>query len=191
MRYKPHDIVIHIRLVSDGGIESLEFRDAFDLIENVLYNSDRRDIEYASQALRIHPVIADAAKERIRSLRHERLRVTEVTTGSIILEGTITATALYVLKKTIGEPLGEAYKNSVAYGELSNFFRHLIDEKTVFITEKLRQISHRRGYISDVRHEIKSPDIPRHIYLDLRREDAHKRPRIPSLGEELDKDKDA
>jgi len=191
MRYRPNDIVIHIRLACDGGTESLEFRDAFDLIENVLYNSDRRDIEYASQALRIHPLIADAAKERIRSLRHERLRVTEVSTGSILLEGTIAAAALYVLKKTIGEPMGDAYKNSVAYGELSNFFRNLIDEKTLFITEKLRQISHRRGYIPDVRHEIKSPEAPRHIYLELRREDAHKRPRIPSLGEELDKDKNA
>lgn len=187
MRYRPHDIVIHIRLTCDGGTESLEFREAFDLVENVLYNSDRRDIEYASQSLRIHPVIADAAKERIRSLRHERLRVTEVSTGSIILEGTIAAAALYVLKKTIGEPLGEAYKNSIPYKELSNFFRNLIDEKTIFITDKLRQISHARGYIPDVRHEIKSPDSPRHIYLNLRRADAQKRPRIPSLGEELDK----
>ncbi len=188
MRYRPHDIVIHMRLACEDGAESLDIREALDLIENVLYNSDRRDIEYASQSLRIHPIVADAAKERIRSLRHERFRIIEVSSGSIILEGTIAAAALYVLKKTIGEPMGDAYKNSVAYGELSNFFRHLIDEKTIFITEKLRQISHRRGYIPDVRNEIKSADSARHIYLDLRREDTHKRPRIPSLGEELDRD---
>ncbi len=188
MKYRQHDIIVHIRLACNGGTESLDFRDALDLVENVLYNSDRRDIEYASQSLRIPPIIADAAKERIRNLRHERLKITEVSTGSIILEGTIAAAALYVLKKTIGEPMGEAYKKSVAYGELANFFRNLIDEKTIFIAEKLRQISHRRGYIPDVKHEIKSPDTPRHIYVNLRREDIHKRPRIPSLGEELDKD---
>jgi len=187
MGYRSHDIVIHIRLSCDGGAESIDFRDAFDLIENVLYASDRRDIEYASQSLQIHSIIADAAKERIRNLRHERLRITEVSTGSIILEGTIVAVALFVLKKTIGEPIGEAYKKSMPYKELSDFFRYLIDEKTIFISEKLRKISYARGYMSDVRHEIKSPDSPRHIYLDLKREEGHKRPRIPSLGEELDK----
>jgi hypothetical protein len=110
-----------------------------------------------------------------------------VSSGSIVLEGTIAAAALYVLKKTIGEPLGDAYKKSNAYGELSNFFRHIIDEKTIFISEKLREISHKRGYVPDVRHEIKSPDSPRRIFVELRREDETKRRRIPSLGEELDK----
>jgi hypothetical protein len=137
--------------------------------------------------LRIPAIVADAAKERIRSLRHERLRITNVATGSIILEGTIAAAALYVLKKTIGEPLGDAYKKSNIYAELSNFFRQIINEKTIFITDKIREIGHKRGYIPDVRHEIGSPDAPRHIFIELRRKDEQKRKKIPSLGEELDK----
>ncbi|MCB1600246.1 MAG: hypothetical protein H7A19_05750 [Rhodanobacteraceae bacterium] len=187
MKYRPHDIVLHVRLACDEGTESLNFRDALDLIENVLYNSDRRDIEQASQSLRIPPIIADAAKERIRNLRHERLRITNVSTGSIVLEGTIAAAALFVLKKTIMDPFGDAYRKSRLYGELSNFFRQIIDEKTLFISEKLREMSHKNGYVPEVRHEIKSPDIPRHIFIELRRDDETKRRRIPSLGEELDK----
>lgn len=165
----------------------MEFREAFDLIENVLYYSDRRDIEYASGVMKLSNIVADAAKERIRNYRHERLRITKVSNGSIIFEGAIATAALYVLKKTLADPLENAYKNSNAYSELTTFFRHIIDEKTIFITKKLREASRRRGYIPDVRHEIKSPDVPRHIYMELRREDEMKKRRIPTLGEELDK----
>jgi len=188
MKYKNHDIIIKARIEVEDYIDSYEIRELFDIIENALFQSDSRDVHYISEVLRLPRLAVSAAKQDIREYRHERLKIISVSQGSIIFESAVAAAALYVIKKVIADPILKAYKETHINNELTYLFRNIINEKTIFIADKIREVSRKRGYELSVRETIKSPDSPRIIYIEkaLTKRSKKKR-RILTLGEELDK----
>jgi hypothetical protein len=176
-----------VKLNTEGRIESKDVLDLLETIENAVYSSDRREIEYVTRMIRLPRIVSDAAKERLRYHKDERFVVTRAGSGSIVLEGAIAATALYVLRKTVGEALDQGFKKSETFNRMTEFFRHQIDEKAIFLVERMRELLHRKEGIAEIRHEPKSPDAPHHIYVEIVKPQVKGKDRIGTLGEELEK----
>lgn len=73
----PSDIVIELHLRGEESIDVKGLIRALDNLEIALYNSDRDDVVHASSEIGFPPVARDAALERLRSFRHQRLQVLE------------------------------------------------------------------------------------------------------------------
>lgn len=115
----------------------------FDSIENALYDSDRVDVEmffkkYA-ESLNIPSIYRDAALQRIREYRHNRLRLTDAKSGSIELYAYVIAGAYFVLNMTLKETIKEGYKQTDFHKNLANFIKDGIDSKALYIAEKIRK----------------------------------------------------
>ncbi len=181
------DIIIELHLPSDGAIDARTLVQIFDSLEASLYASDRRDIEDAASKLGLAQVIRDAALERLRHYRHQRVLLLSARSGSIELIGAVAGVTYFVLEKTIGQALADGFKNSKSYQVLQDFFRDQIDVKALFIAEAIRRAFAGKQRSASVRAVPRSVNIPNTIIVDI----APPPPqlRVGSIGEELDKDR--
>ena len=140
MSTNPYDIVIQIHLKDSKGLHSKQLLQAPDTLETSLYASDRQDVERASEKLKIPPIARDACLERLRKYRNDRLLLTGASNGSVELFGVVAGVSYFVLQKTIGETFKEGYKETEVHNNLKDFFRRVVDEKALFISENLRRV---------------------------------------------------
>jgi len=156
MNYKPTSndikIIINIkgnqRRVGEGEfrrvVEPKLLIQVFDSIENALYESDRNDVVAFFRTYENNPNIStltrDAAIHRIREYKHNRLLINKARDGSIAFETFVIAVAAIILNNTLKESLKEGYKSSNLHMLLSEYVKESIDNKTLYIAEKLRKV---------------------------------------------------
>jgi hypothetical protein len=183
-----HDILVQLRMSTADAVDVKSLLQALDNLEVALYSSDREDVLRVSSALNIPNFVRDAALERLRNYRHQRLRVTEARPGSLEVFAIVTGVAIFVLQKTMGEAFKEGFKETDIYPRLRDFFRGQINAKTLFIAEGVR-----RAFASKKRKvmvaALPPPDPTGPTTIDIAVEPPHEeveRERIPTLGERLD-----
>ncbi len=186
MNNNPHDIYISVHLSDSDGLYSKELLQALDTLETSLYASDRRDIERAAEELNIPPVIRDACLERLRKYRNDRLLLTGARTGSIELFGVVAGVSYFVLQKTIGETFKEGFKETEIHSNLKEFFRRIIDEKALFISESLRRTFANRKKHANIKMVPSEQEEPNKIIIDVHGKPIAAKERVQSLGKELD-----
>lgn len=206
MNYNPsnHDIKIVINIKgnkrrsnSDLGriIEPKLLIQVFDSIENALYESDRNDVidffRVYKEELNISDLTRDAAIHRIREYRHNRLLINEARDGSIEFEAFVIAVAALTLSSTLKESFKEGYKNSILHKRLSEYIRETIDNKTLYIAEKLRKVFGKKKRRVQVNVEKLDEDQPKKIEITVYEELILKELGKPelTLGEIIDKEK--
>ncbi len=173
----------------------------FDSIENALYESDRndvidffrryeRDIEYEIGE-EIYKLSRDAAIHRIREYRHNRLLINNARDGSIEFEAFVIAVAALTLSSTLKESFKEGYKKSILHERLSEYIREMIDNKTLYIAEKLRKAFGKKKRTVQVNVEQLSDNRPKEIKITVHEELILKELEKPelTLGEIVDKRK--
>lgn len=173
MKYEPteHDIQIFVKIKGsnrDVNISSLEeasqqslidpklIIQVFDNIENALYESDKVDVQAFFNRLSdksrrdLPPLVEDASINRIREYRHNRLIITEANSGSIEFTAFVVAAAYLVLNNTLKHVLEDAWKKSNLHQELVKFTVETLNNKTLFIAEKLRRVFSKKRRDIDV-----------------------------------------
>jgi len=208
MNYEPtsHDIKIVINIKgnrrnlnsnnSEGRIvEPKLLIQVFDSIENALYESDRNDVvdffrRYKGE-LNISNLTRDAAIHRIREYKHNRLLINEARDGSIEFEAFVIAVAALTLSSTLKESFKEGYKNSILHKRLSEYVRETIDNKTLYIAEKLRRAFGKKKRRVQVNVEQLSDNRPKQIEITVYEELILKELEKPelTLGEIVDKER--
>jgi hypothetical protein len=196
-----HDIKIIIRLKNSERLIDPKFLiQSLEHLENALYESDRKDIEGFSDVLSeqimpnnifpkisISKVINDASLERLRRYKNKRLILTEARTGSIEIIGVVAAVGYYVLDKTIGETVGEAFRESNTGVILKQYFKSVIDKKALYIVERLRESIGSKKRQGEVQYlPSTNENEPTTIVLEIS-ENKDNYEHISSLGEKLDK----
>ncbi len=186
MSANSHDIFIQIHLNDNAGIRSKELLQALDTLETALYASDRQDIERVSEKLGISSIIRDACLERLRKYRNDRLLLTGANNGSIELFGMVAGVSYFLLQKTIGESFKEGFKETALHENLKDFFRRVIDDKALFISESLRRVFANKKKQANIKMAPSDKENPNRIIIDIHGEPTKGKARIRSLGEELD-----
>ena len=186
MSTNPYDIVIQIHLKDSKGLHSKQLLQAPDTLETSLYASDRQDVERASEKLKIPPIARDACLERLRKYRNDRLLLTGASNGSVELFGVVAGVSYFVLQKTIGETFKEGYKETEVHNNLKDFFRRVVDEKALFISENLRRVFANRKKQAIIKMIPSEKKEPNRIIIDIHGKPIKGEDIVHSLGEELD-----
>lgn len=181
------DIIIDLHLPSDGAIDARGLLQIFDSMEAALYSSDRIDIEQAALKLNLSQVIRDAALERLRHHRHQRVLLLSAQSGSIEIIAAVAGVAYFVLEKTIGQALSDGFKNSNSYKILQDFIRDQVDQKALYIAESLRRIFAGKKRNVSVRTLPRSRESPNRIVIEIE-PPPQNQPRLGTIGEQIDKD---
>ncbi len=196
-----HDIKIIIRLKNSESLIDPKFLiQSLEHLENALYESDRKDVENFSKVLTeqllpkgifsnilMSRVIGDASLERLRRYKNKRLILTEARTGSIEIVAVVAAVGYYVLDKTIGETVGEAFKESNTGVILKQYFKDIIDKKAIYIVERLRESLGSKKRQGEVKYlPSTNENEPTTIVLEIS-ESKDNYEHIGSLSEKLDK----
>jgi len=69
----------------------------------------------------------DAARERMRQHRNQRLWISGCEAGSILFDGDVLVLAWVILQNTLGESLKEAYRTSGTHERLTRYFRNVME----------------------------------------------------------------
>ncbi len=134
----PNDIVIRLHLADHDAVTGKALVQALDSLETALYSSDREDVLELSAELRLPAVARDAALERLRNYRNLRLQFYDARQGSLTLFAIVTGVTLFVLDKTIGESVGEAFKDTDTHRKLRVLFSQRIELKALRVGEGIR-----------------------------------------------------
>jgi|GEM_PF-3226030 len=165
----------------------------FDSIENALYESDRSDVvgffRRYEKELDISTLTRDAAIHRIREYRHNRLLINDARDGSIEFEAFVIAVAAITLGSTLKESFKEGYKNSILHERLSEYIRKTIDNKTLYIAERLRRAFGKKKRSVQVNVKSTNENQPKQIEITVDDEFVLKEIEKPelTLGEVIDK----
>jgi len=183
MEYNKNDIVIRLKIEGNkGGTDTKHILQAFESLEIALYESDRQDIEDLFSQRLISRIVADASLERLRRYRHNRLLLRNAENGSIILEGVVAATTLFILENTLGEAVKDAIKESEPYQKIKEWFKERINSKASFISNALQK----ELYAKKRRFDIRQMDEGKKLELTFKEsKESRENIQIPSLGDEL------
>jgi len=189
--YRPTqcDILVELHLGTDDSVDVKSLLHVLENLEIALYGSDRDDILRASNELRFSGVVRDAALERLRTFRHQRLQISEARHGSLVILAFVASVSLYVLEKTVGEALKDSFKESESGRRLRDFFRRQIDTKVLVIAEGIRKAFSSKSRKVSVKTLPRSAEAnaPATIVVDVLSEETRAaREKVRTLGEELD-----
>lgn len=210
MNYRPtkNDIKIVIRIkgrhrdlqissrndaFSQGVIDPKLIIQVFDSIENALYESDKTDVKSFFNQMKsrgnspLSPLVEDAAINRIREYRHNRLIVSEANSGSIEFDAYVVAAAFFVISKV----LEEALLKSKVFQKLVEFIARNIDAKTLYIAERLRRAFSKKKRDIDVNVKQRvNQDEPNTIEVNIYEELILKELEYPkeTLGQVIEKE---
>ena len=183
-----YDIRIELHLDGrDGMVDLRSLLRILNVLEAAIYNSDRTDVDHAARELQLSPVIRDACLERLRQYRHQRLLLQDARSGSLELIGLVAGVSYFVLEKTIGESISEAFKESRYHAQLKGFFRRLIDEKTLMLAETVRRLLASRKREADVKTLPRKENEPTTIVVQVSSETVQRgHDEQRTLGQSLD-----
>jgi hypothetical protein len=215
MQYKPtkNDIQIIIRIkgrnrdyhinsrdeaFSQGLIDPKLIIQVFDSIENALYESDKVDVKTFFNRLNqqekssMPPIVEDAAINRIREYRHNRLIVSDAKSGSIEFTTLVVAAAFFVTSKVLEQTISGILEKSEVYQKLLKFTAKNLDSKVLFIAERLRRVFFKKKRDIDVNViQRKSEEEPSTIEVNIYEELILKEIEYPksTLGQVIEKER--
>lgn len=186
-----HDV--GLRVILEGGpLEPKFLISALDEVESALYNSDRQDIIrffesakrnewFRSAPYEMMDLVRDASLERIRAYRHRRVEFSRFRDGSLILEGTVVAVAIWVIKETIGKSFSQSWIGSEWDNRFRDFFGSIFDSKIDSIAQGLRSAPR---LLKDAKISVVRLRNVIEVRVSRRKND---RAPLPTIGEFLDK----
>ncbi|WP_421947393.1 hypothetical protein [Phaeodactylibacter xiamenensis] len=182
-RQNKNDIILRIRLIGyKDNVDAKLLIQTLDSIETAIYRVEREIIQEMKEEQIIPKFAGDACLERLRNFRHNRFLLKNADKGSIILEGALAATLLWVLKNTLGEMAKEGFKESSLYLQGKDKVRDSVNS----MTSKLYEYIRKEMFSRKRRFRLKQPEEKT---LDLEVLDTQKEYDeliLRSLGEELD-----
>jgi hypothetical protein len=104
------------------------------VVDRAILRAERKEIDALQEAFPDLPAYAfDAMRFRLEALRGRALNVGAAHSGCLIIAGTAAALALWVLDKTLGETIKEAWKESTLHSKLTEFLVRRREDKAIDI----------------------------------------------------------
>ena len=130
---------------------ALLIADVLESVNNAVYESESDELEALSQRFSDLPqVTLDAARYRIENYRQTALLIESGSKGSLIVLGTTALLALWLLDKTLGETIKEAWKQDEWHNKLKDYLTENLAAKANAIAENIRRqlqsLSHHRPW---------------------------------------------
>jgi len=185
--YKNYDIVVELNIKgNDGIINPQVISHTLDNLENSLYDSDREDIEQASERFHFPKIIMEASMERLRKHRHNRILFREVKNGSIILKGVVAGVSLMVLRDILEDAKDIELIRETNQNEIVEFYKERIERKAFFIADKIERNFYQKKRDVKVKVINRRHNEPITIKVISGKDNKRKLDNVKSLGDLLD-----
>jgi hypothetical protein len=139
-RYK--DIRIVLRLYGEQVL-SRDVTGAFDDLEALLFQSDRKLVQDVSRRIALEPLLRDATLERVRLFRGQRIKLDRIGGGSFVFELLVSGIGVWLLKETVGECVKKGWKDSSVYSQLSDAVKESVEGLAEHIYLLLKRLDRR------------------------------------------------
>jgi hypothetical protein len=135
------DIAIIVKFTDATNFPAALITGVINTIERVVFEVEREDLEDLIDIIEntqaIESIVADASRHRISAYRGQSVLVESARGGSIELICVAGALAYWILDRTIGETIKEAWRESSAHRRLKEF---LSQERTAKAQEIARRL---------------------------------------------------
>ena len=140
-----YDINIKIDFTSLKYYQANVIEKIIHLVGASIFDSEIDDLNtIAMRFPELPTVVIDAAKHRINKYKGSALLLEYSERGSIILGGVAAGVAIFILQKTVGETLTEAWVNTNMHQRLKNFLLEDYTSKASRIVEAIK-VRKRKG----------------------------------------------
>ena len=135
------DTCIEVRFVGDRGVSYRTIDKTLSAVAWTIERIEREELEAVLHHFSDLPSVArDAMRYRFEQVEQSRLvNIEKARTGSVVLTAAAAGLAYWVVDKTLGETLKEAWKGSEPDRELQAFLRQRVFRKRQRMTRYLQQ----------------------------------------------------
>lgn len=157
------DIRLDIHFKYEERLPAGFFARVIQIAEQAIYESELEDMFEISVAYpEISKVELDAARYRMDHNWGRALQIEDAFAGSIIISGLVSGLAYWVLDKTLGDTLKEAWHDSVIQGRIKDFLLGEPLKKSrqiaAKIDAKIREDLYVRQYETKVEYAVQEDD---------------------------------
>ncbi len=157
------DIGIHVRFSGRQSFPSALISDVLDIIDDAIFQTQKRDLEYAKNNIELPELSLDAALHRIDNYHGVNFLLKGSNRGSLIITGIVAGLAFWVLKNTLGETLKEAWKDTDMHRRLKDLLLWRMKGKSKEVKEEIERNFRNFRYVNKSRTDF---DIKVRLYND-------------------------
>ena len=125
------DVSVALRLEGGTAFPAGFITQTISVVERSAFSTEVEELEAIFEEFpEIPQVVCDACRHRINDFRGNALLVSAAKPGSLVLFATCTALAYWLVEKTLGETLKEAYKESDMHEKLKALLARRLFRRT-------------------------------------------------------------
>lgn len=158
------DTTIKITFHTDDGVPANILFDAISNITTTLRQIEEQQlVEFLAELSQLESTTIDAIKYRFNTTkRNEGLQIRYGEKGSLVLVGAVSAVSLWIVDKTLGETIKDAWKESEAHEKLKSILTKNKSRNEKIIAEKTRKnLKHLGASVSNIEEGKIEVDIPK------------------------------
>jgi len=175
------EIQIEVHFCQRQSVATSTLTTVLRSIESAIIETEKQEIEVLSDKIKDIPVVAiDACYERLRKYNGFAYRLSATRSGSVVVVGLVAGVAYYVLDKTLGETLKEAWLESKMHEKIKNLLTDRRNVRAHKISDLIHKKLKRRMPIDYISQGVGTRDL---IMITIQLKPDPK----DELGAELDK----
>ena len=182
-KFKNINIVLKI---STDDLIAKDLIHVFDDLEASLYRIDREIVEEISREINLEKILLDAALERVRKHRGQRVRINHVRDGSFIFDMVVAGVGLWVLKETVGESIKKGWKDSYLHEKLSKVAKTSFDNMAMRIVTAIQKSGRNLSKNAEIELVMPPDEEEPTIYITQKKSGIKKSDQIPSLSDTIE-----
>lgn len=163
------EIPVSVRICFDGAVLSEDLIQILKAVEKAAFSLELQELRGVRSAFPMLPEVAlDAAEFRLLKERGRAMAYSNAKEGSIILIGAIGSLSYFILNKTLGQTISEAWAESDAHKNLKEFLKKrltLLPKKTA--EEISREVS-KKGLPVSAQHSDEPGKEAVNVTVNLR-----------------------
>jgi hypothetical protein len=134
-----YDILVELRFINAQEFSAQLILGTIEAVERAIAQTEREEIDaLAEEFSSLPPAVFDAMRYRARQLPGRSLNLRAATSGSLVLAGAVVALSYWLLDKTVGETVKEAWEHTSLHSKVRDFLLSRTREKADLIASRVR-----------------------------------------------------
>ena len=160
------DLVVNIK--SDGFVSARSLAETTSLIEHAILETEIAELDFLRNEVNEIPAfVFDAVQFRLYQKAGQSFQITETANGSLILGGIAAGLCIWLLNKTVGETVKEAWLESVTHQKLKELLSAHLGPKPKHLGDKIQK----RLKENHIEAGIETEDNKVSIYVETKKDD--------------------
>lgn len=147
------EIPVSVRICFDGAVLSEELIQILKAVEKAVFSVELQELRGVRSAFPMLSVVAlDAAEFRLSQVRGRAMAYSNAKEGSIVLIGAIGGLSYFILDKTLGQTISEAWAESDANKKLKDFLKKRLSLLAIKTAKEISKEVSKKGLSVSAQH---------------------------------------